>query len=80
MELLARYNIDIDGTLPLASSLSLSACVDPHLSYLRLDLLTFHVLHFWLHQGKRAVVLGRSNIVGTPVALMLLHKYAALLS
>jgi 5,10-methylene-tetrahydrofolate dehydrogenase/methenyl tetrahydrofolate cyclohydrolase len=38
MELLARYNIDIDG--------------------------------------KRAVVLGRSNIVGTPVALMLLHKNA----
>jgi len=38
MELLGRYNIDIDG--------------------------------------KRAVVLGRSNIVGTPVALMLLHKNA----
>src|SRR5207247_2261404 len=26
--------------------------------------------------GKRAVVLGRSNIVGKPVALMLLHRHA----
>ncbi len=27
-------------------------------------------------EGKRAVVLGRSNIVGKPVALMLLHRHA----
>ncbi|HXF91489.1 MAG TPA: bifunctional methylenetetrahydrofolate dehydrogenase/methenyltetrahydrofolate cyclohydrolase FolD [Nitrospiraceae bacterium] len=29
-----------------------------------------------LIEGKRAVVLGRSNIVGKPVALMLLHRHA----
>jgi methylenetetrahydrofolate dehydrogenase (NADP+)/methenyltetrahydrofolate cyclohydrolase len=27
-------------------------------------------------EGKRAVVVGRSNIVGKPVALMLLHRHA----
>src|SRR5581483_11153669 len=27
-------------------------------------------------EGKRAIVLGRSNIVGKPVALMLLHRHA----
>lgn len=77
MELLARYNIDIDGTLPLAPSLFLRRS-----AALVLTRQYTHVLcaPLGLRKGKRAVVLGRSNIVGTPVALMLLHKYAALLS